>query len=77
LFYKFNAELLTQSAMQPRPAFLPITKQRLISKLRACFMFTVPDAVIVPHIKFSSLVCSGRETQEFFAAPLASPPGLL
>jgi hypothetical protein len=40
-------------------------------------MFTEPDAVIVFYFKFSSLVCFGRESQKFFAAPLASPPGLV
>jgi hypothetical protein len=40
-------------------------------------MFSVPDTFIVPHNKFFSLVCFGRESQKFFAAPLASPPGLV
>jgi hypothetical protein len=39
-------------------------------------MFPVPDAVIVSQFYLSSLVCSGREFQKLFAAPLPPPDGL-
>jgi hypothetical protein len=57
--------------MQPRPAFSFPTERVAVTWFRVYSMPPEPDDFAVPHFSFFWVVCSGRESQQFFDAPAA------